>query len=925
MRLGKLEAIRIGLRKYKAIRMWPKKIKAIRMRLRKSKAICMRLEKIKAIRMGLRKYKAIVRRKLEAIRIGLEKIKATRMGLKKIKAIRMELEKIEAIRMSLRKSEAIRMRLERIKAIRMELKKIKAIRMGLEKNKPVLFIENKNNYHVKQGRLGNCWFIVGLINLRYFPNLFEFIVSPRDQSFDNDNYGGIFHFRFWQVGTWVDVVIDDRLPTSERKLITASSGNSNVFWPALVEKAYAKLLYRSYKKLSGGYSKIAMQDLSGCIPEYFVTQDSSNNLFEIMQDAIKRSAMIGCGSISEQKMARGVGMSLFKLKPDHAYAITAVKKVIQKNDNTEFKLIRICNPHGTKSSNPYPGKIDDIKSQLLIEIDGESWILYEDFIEYFVYVDICNLTPNPLTDDLYGKNGKKKLSLSAIEGKWMGGIESKEIIVDDFFKINPQYRMVLKESDEGDKCSILIGLSLKRRHDFVAVDDTALNFNILKFNDDDKQSLPKPLISSSKKSTQFGPEGGWGQVSHRYHLKAGTYYIVPYIYDTFKGGIFYLQILSEQENILEVYDQAIGIPNIRNMVHTLKSKGIEETDAKLFSKMVLTDGMSIDFKGLFSILRDDKFTLNQNCHIAHKLDDEIISEWKVLSETKELMLKKKLSIAKIMEIKLNIEASTSNQENTNIGNNEKNYDQDLTFYVDPLIASINIRKILTTKTLGKGPAIIQYFDKSKKLKNGDSTRRLIGSYITQYVITIKKKFTCYDKKHLARKIAETFTGEDANFWYILDDEGGPGGYFHSSIKNQRHRLKREREVTPPPEEERPAADQNIIMFKEYLESHPDCLPWDKSLEAWNMTRNLRRKDLDSFKGEKKTLKKKKKNEPTIIPLYSVENFIEKWMSLKCDKGPELVHLDFTSWYPTAIPFNVINFNEFLKYLLILRSERKIKK
>ena len=75
-----------------------------------------------------------------------------------------------------------------------------------------------------------------------------------EQSFE-DEYCGMFHFRFWKFGKWFDVVIDDRLPTCENKLLFCSNKKEeNEYWCSLIEKAYAKFI-GSYAALIDGFTQ----------------------------------------------------------------------------------------------------------------------------------------------------------------------------------------------------------------------------------------------------------------------------------------------------------------------------------------------------------------------------------------------------------------------------------------------------------------------------------------------------------------------------------------------------------------------------------------------------------------------------------------------------------------------------------------------
>ncbi|XP_023027799.2 calpain-A isoform X3 [Leptinotarsa decemlineata] len=439
---------------------------------------------------------------------------------------------------------------------------------------PQFFVEGFSRFDVQQGELGDCWLLAAAANLTLYRRLF-FQIVPDDQGFD-EKYAGIFHFRFWQYGKWIDVVIDDRLPTYRGQLIFLHSTEDNEFWSALLEKAYAKL-HGSYEALKGGSTCEAMEDFTGGVTEMYEMEASPPNLFQIIVKAYERSSLMGCSiepdpNITEAQTPEG-------LIRGHAYSITRVQYVDIQTPNVTGKipLLRLRNPWGNESewngawSDGAPewrfiSESEKEELGLTFDNDGEFWMSFKDFQKHFSRLEICNLNPDSLSDEELREGHKKKWEMSVFEGEWVRGVTAGGCrnFLESFWH-NPQYRITLTEVDEGDddgNCTMIVALMQKNRRLIrkAGVDLLTVGFAIYHLPYPDR--VPKPLdLNFFKYNASVARSPSFinlREVSCRFKLPPGTYCIVPSTFDPNEEGEFLLRVFTENENVMEENDEQIG-------------------------------------------------------------------------------------------------------------------------------------------------------------------------------------------------------------------------------------------------------------------------------------------------------------------------------------------------------------------------------
>ncbi|CAG0918880.1 unnamed protein product, partial [Notodromas monacha] len=213
---------------------------------------------------------------------------------------------------------------------------------------------------VDKGEHGNGWLVTALSALALTPRLLERVVPP-DQYFDEHSYCGMFRFRFWHFGEWLEVLVDDRLPTIKGRLVGVKCTDPSEFWASLLEKAYAKL-YGGYENLESSSTMKALQDLTGGVVQSFPLQAQDWLVtYQVLNSAVPRSTLvIASVHLLEGKESKWQVRLRNGLITGQGYLVTGLARVrVRSSGGQEIPLVRVRNPWGAASSSSKYGSGGD--------------------------------------------------------------------------------------------------------------------------------------------------------------------------------------------------------------------------------------------------------------------------------------------------------------------------------------------------------------------------------------------------------------------------------------------------------------------------------------------------------------------------------------------------------------------------------------
>lgn len=276
-----------------------------------------------------------------------------------------------------------------------------------------VFREEPRSDDVRQGALGNCWFVGALSVVAERPDLIRnMFLGGSDQI----NPNGAYQLRLCRDGLWHVVLVDDLFPCTNLDMLAYSKAARRQIWVPLVEKAAAKL-FKCYQHLSSGTLSEALTQFTGYATDQIFLGGAGqfgNSPEAKTSEAIAALVTAHAAEFKEDEIwaklmkAKELGFIMgtacvgrsdtkekdLGLQAPHAYAVLDIREV------AGFRLAKLRNPWGieswkgdwspnSKKWTEFPAIKDLLKPER--EDGGVFWVTWEDWREYFASCEICRV------------------------------------------------------------------------------------------------------------------------------------------------------------------------------------------------------------------------------------------------------------------------------------------------------------------------------------------------------------------------------------------------------------------------------------------------------------------------------------------------------------------------------------------------------
>jgi len=274
---------------------------------------------------------------------------------------------------------------------------------------------------VKQGAIGNCWFMASCASVATYPEWIRQMFSKNP----NITADGKYDVRMYHPGrkTFVYITVSDEVPLNCNKdPMCAKLTDENEMWVCLIEKAFAKMC-ASYSATESGAPCWGMVYLCGGEGEMWDRNDDSSWSRYVVTwkggdgDQVDRKGEKNSGDgtpYSKKKVWMAMtkycdknypmccscggdkGVNNLGIMVGHAYSLIAVREV--RIQGKVIKLLKIRNPHGEKE---FQGDWSDnsrkwnqhpaVRDELMFEQreDGFFWMSFKDFCSIFTTFSVC--------------------------------------------------------------------------------------------------------------------------------------------------------------------------------------------------------------------------------------------------------------------------------------------------------------------------------------------------------------------------------------------------------------------------------------------------------------------------------------------------------------------------------------------------------